>query len=385
MKGEMMKKTNKGFTLIELLAVIVILAIIALIATPTILGVIEKARKGSAESSALGYIDAVEKQIAINVLDSSKTNIVDAVYETDDLNSDIYGVNVKGNKPETTSWVKIEKNQVVDYSLKIGNYIVNYNSETKTAKAVKGDTVNTKPEGGSSVPAPVSFATDSWATIQKAVESGTYPYEIGNTKTVDMGDLGTHTVRVANTSSCTNGETSETACGFVIEFADIITDYAMNSTGTNVGGWPASGMKDYLNNTVLSALPSDLQSVIIDTTVVSGHGSTSNETNFISTDKLYLLSTKEVWNGGTGVDTAESETRQLDYYANYENEDGTKGVTISNYAGAIKQNNGTDLWWWMRSSISDSDELFARVLSDGTFTYSTAANLRGVSPAFRIG
>ena len=40
-----MKKT--GFTLIELLAVIVILAIIALIATPTILGVIEKARKGA--------------------------------------------------------------------------------------------------------------------------------------------------------------------------------------------------------------------------------------------------------------------------------------------------------------------------------------------------
>ena len=43
----MMKK--KGFTLIELLAVIVILAIIAIIATPTILGVIEKARKEATE------------------------------------------------------------------------------------------------------------------------------------------------------------------------------------------------------------------------------------------------------------------------------------------------------------------------------------------------
>ena len=42
---------NKGFTLIELLAVIVILAIIALIATPTILGVVENARKGAAEST----------------------------------------------------------------------------------------------------------------------------------------------------------------------------------------------------------------------------------------------------------------------------------------------------------------------------------------------
>ena len=50
-----MKKN--GFTLIELLAVIVILAVIALIATPTILGVIDNAKKGAAKSSALGYID----------------------------------------------------------------------------------------------------------------------------------------------------------------------------------------------------------------------------------------------------------------------------------------------------------------------------------------
>ncbi len=63
---------NKGFTLIELLAVIVILAIIALIATPTILGVIEKAKKGSAEQSALGYIDAVEKQVMINEVNGNK-------------------------------------------------------------------------------------------------------------------------------------------------------------------------------------------------------------------------------------------------------------------------------------------------------------------------
>lgn len=60
---------NKGFTLIELLAVIVILAIIALIATPMILGVIDTAKKGSAESSALGYVEAVEKSSLIAVIE----------------------------------------------------------------------------------------------------------------------------------------------------------------------------------------------------------------------------------------------------------------------------------------------------------------------------
>ena len=55
-----MKQNRKGFTLIELLAVIVILAIIALIATPIILNMINEARKSSAKSSTLGFVDSIE-------------------------------------------------------------------------------------------------------------------------------------------------------------------------------------------------------------------------------------------------------------------------------------------------------------------------------------
>ena len=89
-------KANKGFTLIELLAVIVILAIIALIATPTILGVIETARKGAAESSALGYIDAVEKQIAIDMV--AETNVVD--YASGTVTAPVSGLTLKGEAPK---------------------------------------------------------------------------------------------------------------------------------------------------------------------------------------------------------------------------------------------------------------------------------------------
>ena len=79
---------NKGFTLIELLAVIVILAIIALIATPMILGVIDTAKRGSAESSALGYVESVEKSIMIQqVTDETKT--VAAGTYTVDANGDL--------------------------------------------------------------------------------------------------------------------------------------------------------------------------------------------------------------------------------------------------------------------------------------------------------
>ena len=118
---------RKGFTLIELLAVIVILAIIALIATPMILGVIETARKGASEQSALGYIDAVEKQVAINQV-KNENLINDGTY-----NVPMTGITVKGEAP-TKGWLKIEKGMVTNYSFVIGKYVVTKGSET-----VKGD------------------------------------------------------------------------------------------------------------------------------------------------------------------------------------------------------------------------------------------------------
>ena len=69
----------------------------------------------------------------------------------------------------------------------------------------------------------------------------------------------------------------------------------MNSTNTNVGGWNASEMRTYVKETIYNAFPEELKENIKDTYVVSGHGSTSGETNFTTTDKVYLLSTKEVW------------------------------------------------------------------------------------------
>lgn len=195
-----------------------------------------------------------------------------------------------------------------------------------------------------------------------------------------MGSLGTHTVRVANTSSCTNGEISETACGFVVEFADIITTHNMNSTATSVGGWPASEMRTYVNGDIYNALPSELQKVIISTKVTSSHSSESY-TNFISNDKLYLLSTKEVWGKLTeSYDSAASETRQLDYYKN-------EGVTDSNNYNLArkKYGNGNECWWlrseWSYGGVTDS---FYYVNDSGYHPRTDANTVYGVSPAFRI-
>ena len=236
--------------------------------------------------------------------------------------------------------------------------------------AVERDTL------GSNIPDPVSFTSDSWETIQKAVQTrNTDKYNIGDTKSVDLGEFGTHTVRIANMSAC-ESETSETACGFVVEFAGVITNQNMNETATNIGGWSASEGRKYINTTILNALPSNLQKVIVDTKVISGHGSTEGETNFISTDKLYLLSTKEVW-GTAKNDTLDIETKQLDYYKNL-------GVTLSNYSGAIKQYNENDSYWWLRSSCGNHSIDFSTVFSTGIWDDYSSHRITGFSPAFRI-
>ena len=230
------------------------------------------------------------------------------------------------------------------------------------------------------------FATDSWEKIITNVKNGnTSFYQVGDTKEIDMGSFRTHTIRIANTSTpdeCATDGFSQTACGFVLEFADIITKHNMNSSHTYVGGWPATSMRTYVNSDIYNALPSDLKSKIIDTYVVSGHGK-NDSANFTSTDKLYLLSTKEVWGkeGTSNVinyDTAEAETRQLDYYK-------AQGVTTSSYGGAIKQYNGSNDGWWLRAARSDKSNFFYILGAGGYWSQISVNDSYGVAPAFRIG
>ncbi len=269
---------------------------------------------------------------------------------------------------------------------------------TLTFNAVERDTL------GENIPNPVSFSTDSWETIQKAVQTGnTSAYNVGDTKKVTIAShtndcssssgSGTSyactssveperelTVRIANKSECTT-ETSETACGFVVEFVDIIekNNYnkadATNQYGTNVGGWRDSKLRTYINDTIYKSLPSDLQNIIATTKVISGHGN-NDSTNFETQDKLYLLNAQEVWNGND-YDTSVGTSKQLDYYKN-------QGVTSKAYYGAIKQYNGTGSYWWLRSAYSISTSNFFSVGDNGDWSSLDVRNSHGVSPAFRI-
>ena len=239
---------------------------------------------------------------------------------------------------------------------------------------------------------PESFADDDWDTIVAAVQAGnTSAYQVGDTKTVDMGTLGTHTLRVANNSTpaeCESAGFSETACGFVLEFADIITTHRMNPYDSslcsttngycNKGGWEYSEMRTYVNSDIYNALPATLKNAIINTTVVSGHGS-NDSANFTTTDKIYLLDAKEIYGDSftSQYNTAKEYERQLDYYKN-------NNVTTSSYSGAIKQRNSSNYYWWLRSVYSTNYDSFFVVYYYGRWNFGNSIGTGGVSPAFRI-
>ena len=152
--------------------------------------------------------------------------------------------------------------------------------------------------------------------------------------------------------------------------------------GTNSHGGRRYGVIYY-------ALPEELRKGIIDTYVVSGHGygDTTGELendNFGSTDKLYLLSSQEVYGTSfTNVyDKSNGTSRQLDYYATYKG-DGYTGVSTTNYAGAIKNNSsGNASVWWLRSANSNNSNNFYNVNSSGDWNNNNANNSNGVSPDF---
>ena len=289
---------SKGFTLIELLAVIVILAVIALIATPLIMGTITKAKRNSMKDTAYGILKAGEQYVGEKLLLAEN----DYNGETITLPNQ-NKIQYKGGNG-LTGELQISKEGNLAIQIHNNQFCAmkNFGESEVTVTDYDEETckLNDTPDS-------VSFATDSWETIVANVRRNPSVYHVGDEKEVTLtGDYaGTYTLRLANTSTpaeCAGTDFSQSACGFVVEFEDIITNEKINSSDTNKDGWPGSELYqklnpkngDTTNSVIYNALPEDLKQVIVDTKVISNHG-LDDSTNFTSIDKLYLLATKEIW------------------------------------------------------------------------------------------
>ena len=126
-RGILDNVSKKGFTLIELLAVIVILAVIALIATPIILNMINSARKEAAKDSTYGYIDAIEKNNTLALMNQKYSLI-----ETSDVDLINDTLKIKGTLP-ISGEVIINKGRVIELvDFCIDNYIMDYDGSKVT-------------------------------------------------------------------------------------------------------------------------------------------------------------------------------------------------------------------------------------------------------------
>ena len=235
-----------------------------------------------------------------------------------------------------------------------------------------------------------SFAEDDWDVIQFAVQNNlTDKYNVGDTKCIKLDgftttndngcDNGEFAVRIANMSTpsaCSTNGFSQTACGFVLEFVDIITTHYMNSSNTSSGGWASTAMRTYINSTIYDSLPEELKKIIIETFVVSGAG--KNQSSPSVMDKLYLLDPRELHTSVNGADSlSSSQSRLLDYRV------GVGTINCSN-ALNIKKLNGVETSWWARSANNGLTYTFFIGRCNNNNTYSASLNY-GVSPAFRIG
>ena len=346
------------------------------------------------------YIKEVERdtnsQVTANYVITPETGKTEDDYKNQTVpGNDTYtgythGTFKKGNKYTemvTGKFPALKNDQTISFNL-----IIQFPDNNENQDSEKGKTFNGKIVINYELPNATTFAEDSWETIAKVVQSGQLDaYPVGSEKEVEIAG-NSYTVRVANNTTpdeCDQEDFSQTACGFVVEFVDILITGTMKSTDTNVGGWPATRARGLANGIYFKSLPSDLQKVIIDTKVISGHGSDDKNNkrtdgNWESTDKLYLLSPHEVWadkvtSFGHELDTAYNQTRQLDYYK-------TLGVTTKNYSSAIKQYNNSNYNWWLREAIFGNNVSFWVVSIDGVANYNNSSNeATGFAPAFRIG
>ena len=125
-----------------------------------------------------------------------------------------------------------------------------------------------------------SFATDSWDTIAAVAEAGVADqvYNLGDTRDIEISGVGTMTLEIADFNhDYLSGSTSAQTAGISLITRDLLPNtQQMNSSSTNVGGFPASALYDHLNGTILNGLPADLKSHLKTIYKWYGTGNASN-------------------------------------------------------------------------------------------------------------
>lgn len=238
----------------------------------------------------------------------------------------------------------------------------------------------------------ISFAKSNWATIAKVFKSGqaSKVWNVGDTKTITTKSGRQYTIRIADMQSgrYAYADGSGSSNG-VFEFVNCVnikfasgtdtSSVVMNLTSTNAGGFDSSYMRTtQLKSLFLADLPNDMQAAMSEVNVLSGTGSGTTSGTSSSANKLFLPAEMEMFDAKhSSIGIEECPLGQFDYYKTHNtNADRVKKDIYGLVSGAKA--------YWLRSSVSGSNNGFCMIEDNGATSLSRAEKGHGVSPIFAI-
>lgn len=162
------------------------------------------------------------------------------------------------------------------------------------------------------------------------------------------------------------------------------SDFYMNTSNTNSGGWSSSYMRTKILGTSLSSysgtfigvLPAALRAVLKSVTKYTNNTGNSTSASVVTatTDYAFLLSEYEVFGSISYANSNESSKQaQYAYYSA-----GNSKIKYNHSATS------TAVSWWLRSPRAGTSSYFVDVYYDGTVYHTGASNSRGVAPGFCV-
>lgn len=211
-----------------------------------------------------------------------------------------------------------------------------------------------------------TFSANSWKAIIRACQMNLVPasWNVGDYKEIVINDV-TYRIDIIGKNHDTYSDGTGLA-PLTFQFHDCYeTEYRMNASNTNEGGWMNCEMRLTNLPIVFDTLPIEVRSGIRQVNKPTTIGNQLNTVN-IAQDNLFLLSEVEVFGdksfsrGGEGV--------QYEYYA--------KGLST------VKTRSGSNDVWFLRSPYNVGNTQFCNITVTGTSSYTAASSVYGVAPAF---
>ena len=154
----------------------------------------------------------------------------------------------------------------------------------------------------------------------------------------------------------------------------------MNSNGSNSGSWAASQMRSTTMPQYLAKLPQATQNAIGYVQKVTGTYNNwfSGGSNYVTGDKCFLLSGKEIFGGSGGNNGSCCTTNEANATFQYQ-----YFQSIATAPESRNINSSASNWWWLRSPDFDYDHKFC-IVDNGSSNTHIAYVDRGVFAAFCI-